>query len=133
MDIVMFKSIREAIHAAFLIESPIPGSEGFLHARTRTRLGDRSRLQSMKSAIFIVSVLLLTGGACLAMVMAFEQTMSRDMAQVDVRMSRASILRHQAGDVRLNRFAQEIVSSPRHRSSREERIYSPQIHFTDCE
>jgi hypothetical protein len=37
--IVIFKSITEAVLAGFLIESPIPDAEGFLHARTRTAAG----------------------------------------------------------------------------------------------
>ncbi len=39
MGIVMFKNIQEAIRAGFLIESPIPDSEGFLHARMQTERG----------------------------------------------------------------------------------------------
>lgn len=37
--IVIFTTIAEAVLAGFLIESPIPDSEGLLHARTRTAAG----------------------------------------------------------------------------------------------
>jgi hypothetical protein len=33
MGIQIFNSVREAVLAGFMIESPIPDSEGFLHAR----------------------------------------------------------------------------------------------------
>jgi len=36
MGIVIFRTVVEALRAGYLIESPIPDSEGFLHARTRT-------------------------------------------------------------------------------------------------
>lgn len=39
MGIQIFQSIREALRAGFLIESPIPDAEGFLHARIRTTSG----------------------------------------------------------------------------------------------
>jgi len=37
--IVIFKNAETAIRAGYLIESPIPDSEGFLRARTRTTTG----------------------------------------------------------------------------------------------
>jgi hypothetical protein len=39
MGIQIFESVGEAINAGFMIESPIPDSEGFLHARIRTSAG----------------------------------------------------------------------------------------------
>ena len=39
MGIVIFGDIQAALRAGFMIESPIPDSEGFLHARTQTELG----------------------------------------------------------------------------------------------
>jgi len=33
MGIQIFQNVKEAISAGFTIESPIPDSEGFLHAR----------------------------------------------------------------------------------------------------
>jgi len=39
MGIVIFRTVVEALRAGYLIESPIPDSEGFLHARTRTASG----------------------------------------------------------------------------------------------
>lgn len=33
MGIRIFNSVCEAVRAGFMIESPIPDSEGFLHAR----------------------------------------------------------------------------------------------------
>ena len=37
--ILIFKSIVEALSAGYMIESPIPDSEGHLHARIRTSGG----------------------------------------------------------------------------------------------
>ncbi len=39
MGIVIFRSVQEALQAGYLIESPIPDSEGFLRARTQTAGG----------------------------------------------------------------------------------------------
>ena len=39
MGIVIFSTVVEAVHAGFMIESPIPDSEGFIHARIRTSNG----------------------------------------------------------------------------------------------
>jgi hypothetical protein len=39
MGIVIFKNVQEALRAGYMIESPIPDSEGFLRARTRTARG----------------------------------------------------------------------------------------------
>lgn len=39
MGIQIFNSVREAIRAGFMIESPFPDSEGFLHARICTNAG----------------------------------------------------------------------------------------------
>jgi hypothetical protein len=39
MGIQIFQSIREALHAGFLIESQVPDAEGFLHARIHTTSG----------------------------------------------------------------------------------------------
>ncbi len=39
MGIPIFKSVHEAVLAGFMIESPFPDSEGFLHARIRTNAG----------------------------------------------------------------------------------------------
>lgn len=37
--ILIFNNVPEAIQAGYLIESPYPDSEGFLHARIRTAAG----------------------------------------------------------------------------------------------
>jgi hypothetical protein len=39
MGILIFSTSEEALHAGFMIESPIPDGEGFLHARMRTSNG----------------------------------------------------------------------------------------------
>lgn len=39
MGITIFSTINEAIRAGFMLESPYPDSEGFLHARIRTTAG----------------------------------------------------------------------------------------------
>lgn len=39
MGIVIFNSVEEAIRAGYIIESPIPDSEGFLPSRIRTESG----------------------------------------------------------------------------------------------
>jgi hypothetical protein len=39
MGIQIFNSVKEAVLAGFMIESPIPDGEGFLHARIHTRVG----------------------------------------------------------------------------------------------
>jgi hypothetical protein len=39
MGITIFSSVGEAIRAGFMLESPHPDSEGFLHARIRTAAG----------------------------------------------------------------------------------------------
>jgi hypothetical protein len=39
MGILIFNTSEEALHAGFMIESPIPDDEGFLHARIRTSNG----------------------------------------------------------------------------------------------
>jgi hypothetical protein len=39
MGIQIFASVREALHAGYIIESPVPDSEGFLPARIRTAAG----------------------------------------------------------------------------------------------
>ena len=39
MGIQIFNSVREAVLAGFMIESPFPDSEGFLHARIHTNGG----------------------------------------------------------------------------------------------
>ena len=39
MGIQIFQNVLEAIRAGFIIESPIPDGEGFLHARIRTARG----------------------------------------------------------------------------------------------
>jgi hypothetical protein len=39
MGIQIFSNVTEAIRAGFMIESPYPDSEGFLHARTCTPAG----------------------------------------------------------------------------------------------
>jgi hypothetical protein len=39
MGIQIFPSVREALRAGFMIESAIPDSEGFLHARIRIASG----------------------------------------------------------------------------------------------
>ena len=49
--ILIFNSTKEAIHAGYLIESPYPDSEGFLHARTRTAAGFALALVRMKADI----------------------------------------------------------------------------------
>ena len=37
--ILIFKSIAEALRAGYMIESPVPDSEGHIHARIRTPHG----------------------------------------------------------------------------------------------
>jgi hypothetical protein len=39
MGIQIFESVRAAIRAGYMIDSPVPDSEGFLHARTYTIAG----------------------------------------------------------------------------------------------
>jgi hypothetical protein len=39
MGIQIFQGVREAIRAGFMIESPIPDANGFLHARSHTSAG----------------------------------------------------------------------------------------------
>jgi hypothetical protein len=39
MGIRIFTSVREAVLAGFMIESLLPDSEGFLHARIHTNIG----------------------------------------------------------------------------------------------
>lgn len=39
MGIQIFQSVQEAIRAGFIIDSPIPDPEGFLHASIRTSAG----------------------------------------------------------------------------------------------
>ena len=39
MGIQIFNSVREAVLAGFMIESPFPDSEGFLHGRIHTNAG----------------------------------------------------------------------------------------------
>jgi hypothetical protein len=39
MGILIFKNVQEAVRAGYIVESPIPDSEGFLHARIRTDRG----------------------------------------------------------------------------------------------
>jgi hypothetical protein len=39
MGITIFSNVGEAIRAGFMVESPRPDSEGFLHARVRTAAG----------------------------------------------------------------------------------------------
>jgi hypothetical protein len=39
MGIQIFESVREALRAGYLIDSPIPDSEGFIHARIQTAAG----------------------------------------------------------------------------------------------
>jgi hypothetical protein len=39
MGIQIFKSVREAIRAGFMVVSPIPDAEGFLHAQIHTPAG----------------------------------------------------------------------------------------------
>lgn len=39
MGIQIFKSVKEAIRAGFMIDSPIPDSDGFLHAHIHTQAG----------------------------------------------------------------------------------------------
>lgn len=53
MGIVIFTSAGEALRAGFMIESPIPDSEGFLHARRSTERGWEKaliRLETPKSS-----------------------------------------------------------------------------------
>jgi hypothetical protein len=39
MGIQIFPSVTAAVHAGYMIESPLPDSEGFLHARIHTLAG----------------------------------------------------------------------------------------------
>ena len=39
MGILIFSTSEEALRAGFMIESPIPDGEGFVHARIRTSNG----------------------------------------------------------------------------------------------
>ena len=39
MGIQIFTSVRDAIHAGFMIESSLPDAQGFLHARIHTPAG----------------------------------------------------------------------------------------------
>jgi hypothetical protein len=55
MGIHIFESVQEALRAGYTIESPIPDSEGFLHARTRTRGGWAQALVRTKPSDFGVA------------------------------------------------------------------------------
>lgn len=50
MGIVIFNNVLEALQAGYLIESPIPDSEGFLRARTQTPSGWAMALIRMGAA-----------------------------------------------------------------------------------
>jgi hypothetical protein len=50
MGIQIFESVREALSAGFMIESPIPDSEGFIHARIHTGAGWAKALVRMSRA-----------------------------------------------------------------------------------
>ena len=39
MGIQIFQNIQEALRAGFMIDSPIPDADGFLHARILTAAG----------------------------------------------------------------------------------------------
>lgn len=39
MGIQIFKSVREALIAGYIVESPIPDGEGFVHVRIHTATG----------------------------------------------------------------------------------------------
>ena len=39
MGIQIFSNVREALRAGYMIESPYPDTEGFLHARFHTPAG----------------------------------------------------------------------------------------------
>jgi hypothetical protein len=39
MGIQIFSSVAEAIRVGYMIDSPLPDSEGFLHARIHTAAG----------------------------------------------------------------------------------------------
>lgn len=39
MGIQIFQSVIDAIRAGFIIDSPIPDAQGFLHAHIQTRAG----------------------------------------------------------------------------------------------
>jgi len=49
--ILIFDNAQQAIHAGYLIESPYPDSEGFLHARTRMETGFALALVRVKKGI----------------------------------------------------------------------------------
>ena len=39
MGIEIFETVREALKAGYMLESPYPDAEGFLHARIQTKAG----------------------------------------------------------------------------------------------
>ena len=49
MGIVIFETVKEALWAGYMIESPMPDSEGFLHARRHTERGWAMALIRMSS------------------------------------------------------------------------------------
>lgn len=49
MGIVIFKDAHAAIRAGFMIESPIPDKDGFLHARTQTERGWAKALIALRA------------------------------------------------------------------------------------
>ena len=50
MGIQIFPNVKEAISAGFMIESPIPDAEGFLHARIPTSAGWALALVRLRKA-----------------------------------------------------------------------------------
>ena len=50
MGIQIFQTVHEAVKAGYLIESPIPDSEGFLRARKHTGRGWAAALVRMGRA-----------------------------------------------------------------------------------
>ncbi len=48
MGIIIFRTAQEALRAGYSIESPVPDSEGFLHARIRTARGWEKALIDLK-------------------------------------------------------------------------------------
>ena len=48
MGIVIFESVREALIAGYMVESPIPDDEGFVHVRIHTPAGWAKALASAR-------------------------------------------------------------------------------------
>jgi hypothetical protein len=52
MGIKIFKSVKEALRAGFMIDSPIPDTDGYLHAHIHTAAGRAQALVVPNGELF---------------------------------------------------------------------------------